>query len=354
MSYKRVIWIFNLFVVFGCIETIQLDLPEQSLERLVIEGFVERGKDYLFKITVTQTESLNEIFLIIQVPAEIVLVVDDQPTIPLVNGQLQRIPVDQFHQIYGGTPETATFKLRAWVNENLYESSNESILDVPTGASLDITLTERSILNERDNIVSKEFIELSISTSLLNSVSNKTSLIWHISGAYSFSERAWANDPFWFPKTCYITDQIMANNIIVLNAQEASGNAISEFMIHEQEANHRYNEDYYYTVIQKSLTQKAVKYWQQTAASLTHSGTIFNNQSGRVIGNIRNVDDPEEEVLGYFSASAVDTVRLLTTYEETGEQGHLCSKYENPSDFPPCCNCLELRNSTDKKPHYWK
>ena len=146
----------------------------------------------------------------------------------------------------------------------------------------------------------------------------------------------------------------MANNIIVLNAQEASGNAISDFVIHGQEANHRYNEDYYYTVIQKSLTQKAVKYWQQTAASLTHSGTIFNNQAGQVIGNIRNVDDPEEEVLGYFSASEVDTVRLLTTFEETGKQSHLCSKYENPSDFPPCCNCLEFKNGTDQKPHYWK
>lgn len=56
-------------------------------------------------------------------------------------------------------------------------------------------------------------------------------------------------------------------------------------------------------VHQYSLGEDAYNYWNHKRIDLMESGGMYTKQPSQVISNIRNIDDPDELVLGYFWAS---------------------------------------------------
>jgi hypothetical protein len=54
---------------------------------------------------------------------------------------------------------------------------------------------------------------------------------------------------------------------------------------------------------QYSLSKGAYNYWNQKKVDLLETGGMYTTQPGQPVSNIRNVNDPEEVVLGYFWAS---------------------------------------------------
>jgi hypothetical protein len=67
-------------------------------------------------------------------------------------------------------------------------------------------------------------------------------------------------------------------------------------------------------VNQYSVSQKEYDYWNNLKEVSETEGDIFGSQPFAVMGNIRNADDPTEQVLGYFSVSSVDSKRLYINY----------------------------------------
>ncbi|HER09706.1 MAG TPA: DUF4249 domain-containing protein [Bacteroides sp.] len=63
-------------------------------------------------------------------------------------------------------------------------------------------------------------------------------------------------------------------------------------------------------ISQHSLSGEAYRFWEQTRVQLTETGSFYETQPSTVPGNICNVHDETEQVLGYFYASQVKEKRI--------------------------------------------
>jgi hypothetical protein len=69
--------------------------------------------------------------------------------------------------------------------------------------------------------------------------------------------------------------------------------------------------DYCLLVKQYSLSQSAFSYWNKLQEQANESGGLYETQPSRIKGNLYNVDDPDETVLGFFGASGVTEKRIF-------------------------------------------
>jgi hypothetical protein len=68
-------------------------------------------------------------------------------------------------------------------------------------------------------------------------------------------------------------------------------------------------------VKQYAISENAYKYWRELKGLSESQGTLFDKQPYPLPGNVGNLDDPEEVVLGYFEAISVAEQRILITRE---------------------------------------
>jgi hypothetical protein len=69
--------------------------------------------------------------------------------------------------------------------------------------------------------------------------------------------------------------------------------------------------EYSILVRQYSLTQDAYNFWQNLKTSTQQLGSLFDAQPAQLQGNIHNVSNPGEVVVGYISACSVQTRRIF-------------------------------------------
>jgi len=336
----------------GCIDSIDIALPEAVEGRLVIEGSVDRTVNkYIFSVFVTRTSAIDESLERYREPAKIHLLYQGVTIFELTNGEALTMPIDAFHTTYGGQPQDTRFKIVVEAEGQQFESSEEEILEAPAPGDFSTNVITREELNDREFILERDYIELRISTDLRNTAGDPVSLLWDVQAHYQFQEIVWDEDDFFFfPKICYVFEPNRSNEISFINALRTSRDRISEFKINEKLADYKFHSGHLYQVIQRTLDANAAEYWEQVAQGIQREGTIFDDPPGRAISNITDTTDPDTEVLGYFYAAAVDTLFKLAKPNETGTQRHLCAQILRPS---PCCSCLDISGSALDQPKNW-
>lgn len=342
-----------IFAWQACIDTIEIELPQGEGGRLVIEGSVERGPEfYSIRSSVRRTaQDIRDVVLQLET-ADIFLLMNDQEVLSLRNNVSEWIDITAFHDQYGSDPSNARFGLRVILEDGrVFESEEQKVLETSPTSALEINLIERELLNDAGIFVEQEFVELMVNSDLRNDQGEALSYLWEVSGVYEFPEVAWTDDPGFFPSTCYVPVSAPPDEINVILASKANGEQLRSFKIAETEADFRFITGFYYTVLQKTIDEKTASYWEKVATNISREGTLFDPPAGQIESNIRNVDDAQDEVLGYFYAAGVDTLRYFASPDETGNQLHPCSI--EPAT-PLCCDCLStLFNSTLNKPPYW-
>ncbi|MCB0685345.1 MAG: DUF4249 family protein [Saprospiraceae bacterium] len=342
-----------LVIPLGCLDTIEIDLPQHDQStRLVIQGVAERSDHaYRFFVEVSKTEKLTDFLKDEREDADIEILYNDQAIISLQNGSDYSIEIDSFHLLYGGSPESSLFNIRVKVGDSTFESISQPIFKVPEGASLKIKYEEREELNDEENVITQPYVKLLVTGPVTNSNNQRVSYRWDVSGVYLFREVIWTLDTSYDPRICYVSDPVSQNQVNIVSSGTVLGDTIRDYEIHETTADHRFATGYYYTVVQKSINEQAANYWKEISNSIDRSGTIYDPPAGIVSTNIRQTAGSTVDLLGFFYTAGVDTIRLLSTRDETGNQPHLCA-HKIVSDV--CCDCILIRNSTYDKPAYWQ
>lgn len=110
-------------------------------------------------------------------------------------------------------------------------------------------------------------------------------------------------------KICYLTTQL--SNFEVGSSSLSDRNEILRQPLHfVSNQTPRLLEKYSLLVSQHSLSRGAFLYWDKLKAQGSNTGGLYETQPAKVIGNICNVADPEEKVLGYFFVSQVKQKRI--------------------------------------------
>lgn len=103
---------------------------------------------------------------------------------------------------------------------------------------------------------------------------------------------------------CYSSDT--SRRIMVASKKLAGETGVRKFEInYVSTQDFKLKSLYGIIVRQYSLDEKGYKYWSQLKATSEALGTLFDPQPYELRGNVFNVDDVDEAVLGYFDASAV-------------------------------------------------
>jgi len=94
-------------------------------------------------------------------------------------------------------------------------------------------------------------------------------------------------------------------------------------------------------VRQLSISQKEYEYWNQMRQINESGGDIFDKQPFQIFSNIKNINDPDEQVLGYFQVSGVSQRRKYINFSDIKdlnlpEYKYFCKRIEKSiADYPP-------------------
>jgi len=86
-------------------------------------------------------------------------------------------------------------------------------------------------------------------------------------------------------------------------------------------------------VSQYSLSEGAHNYWQTKVTEIKESGGLYDTQPSQNLSNIKNINDDQETVLGYFWVSAFKQKRVFFEGPYLGTEGFCISNQFNIEDF---------------------
>lgn len=121
-------------------------------------------------------------------------------------------------------------------------------------------------------------------------------------------------------QTCYKNE--VSNELLIGSTSGQSENLLLDFpvrLVKPDERNLRFR--YALTVQQFSVTPQAYRYYQDLKENNESGGGFPDRQKGSIIGNIVNVNDPEDVVLGYFEVAHVSQSRAFFTPSMWRDEG---------------------------------
>ncbi len=107
---------------------------------------------------------------------------------------------------------------------------------------------------------------------------------------------------------------------------------------------------------QYSISKEAFDFWLAIANQLDNNGSIFDTSNYLITGNVKDVNDPDVPVLGYFGASAISSKRVFIQNSTLSfEYEYNCEPVDDESCIPvKCTDCRKHSgSSTSDKPDFW-
>ena len=237
-----------------------------------------------------------------------------------------------------------------------YESILDPLLEAPQPESLNASFIEADIINNQNDFETETQLQFSISTPIRTG-NQSGSLLWELSRTFKITDlpESFVDQP----TICYVTENVSLDNISTVDPQDISTDRIENFPLYAQPVDYRFAEGYYFTAIQYSLSEQAYEYWTNINEIIQREGNMFEAPAGKIQSNFVNIDDPTDDVFGFFYAS--DTAALHFSVDSTivGNFNNFC-----PPDVPPppgggcpvliCCDCTQVQGSATEPPSFWK
>ncbi|WP_017731393.1 DUF4249 domain-containing protein [Nafulsella turpanensis] len=141
---------------------------------------------------------------------------------------------------------------------------------------------------------------------------------------------------------CYIEEEgelLPVNNDRLSDGKKVIAQEVF-FIPFEKYLNYKYKLQLY----QYSTTEEAFNFFKVIKEQSESTGGIFDPPPSEAKGNIFNIDDEGEQVLGIFDAAGVSRRDITLTFDEI-------PYYKPPFVYPDDCRLME--NSTTEKPENW-
>lgn len=110
--------------------------------------------------------------------------------------------------------------------------------------------------------------------------------------------------------TCWRT--LKVNKIFITNTENLAESRVLNFPLNYVDTEtRRLSVRYSLLINQYTIDAKVYEYWNNIKTQIEESGSLYSTQPFQVRGNMVNVDDPEEPVLGYFIAAGLSQKRIF-------------------------------------------
>ncbi len=334
----------------SCIEPFSFT-PEEPVELLVVDGRIDQSSGP-YELRLSRTSAFGT-------PPDPVS--DAQVTIYDDLGQQERYfsVGPGIYQADGnvvrGEPGR-TYYIEIQTEGDIYQSRPQTMPQLIQADSAYSETEVETFVSEQGNVTEEIFINVFVDTPAKQQ--NRDAYFrWLSDVSYSVIEADCG--PLGRRTTCYITDTINTQNIALFSSENTETNQLNKFLVVTDDTRPQYafSIRYYVNIYQLSITQEAYQYWTDIKTIANQEGTIFDAPPAPISGNMYNIDDQSETVLGFFEATAIDTVRDLLRRGDLAPLpiSDFCGFAigSQPSDPRACCNCLLIDKSTTERPDYW-
>jgi hypothetical protein len=332
----------------SCIERLDF-IGETDEGQLVIYGlFTDSDERHLVNISRTVNFGLPPKGVS---NAEVTLLTESGVRIPYFNAG------NGNYELWGIQAEAEeSYALEVVLDENTYRSKFEKVPIYSAEDRLSFAFSTEAFTNNSNTPVFSVFAE-----SILPEVSDPIYLRWQAEETYLWTR-------IWLPCTglcpppppnCFISDIIEPNRI---NLFDASGTKTrsTTFKLGRRLVDNSFISTFYVTVRQLSINREAYEYWQKIKIVVNNQGSLFDIPPAPVFGNISNMDNPDEIVLGYFEVAKTRISRIKVTSADVPFFLNRPCEYivgkpaENYS--PECIKCEERalgKKWTTEAPEWW-
>ena len=178
---------------------------------------------------------------------------------------------------------------------------------------------------------------------------------------------------------CWRTNRI--KQIHTYNSSLLSNNKLEHFPLnYVSTQNRKLTIKYSLWVNQFTMSKQAFKFWNAIQEQNSEQGSLYSHQPYQIKGNIKNINDEEEPVLGYFLVASSHSKRIFVDRIDAPFYYSYCSFNEGwsmaygdlglggPYDYPQFvvlyegtrgvanANCVDCREKggTTVKPYFWE
>ncbi len=179
---------------------------------------------------------------------------------------------------------------------------------------------------------------------------------WFLKGVYiintspeKYVERGPFGNPLPMPKDCcekcFVSETVKQNTFSILKDNLSNGQENIQKVGFISDDGGRFQTKYMVAIEQLSLTKDAFSFYKLLNNQISIDGDIFDPPPASISGNIINLDNPDEAVIGYFHASDVASDTLFVEAD-----------FLNETQLPRQINddCRVLDNSVVEEPHFWQ
>jgi hypothetical protein len=348
MRWGFKLWYIMLFFGISCIDEINLDIDKNE-PILAIQGLITDSLDnYEIKIHFSAPLGVGNDNLLTPVGNAQVRILDDAGNIYEFAGTEPGIYSNRMQGEIG-----KSYQLEIVLSEGKTVRSKPALLiKAPKIGQIKSEVFEETSFNPTGNVVVDTRLILKMETSF-DEFTTKPFLRWRVDGEYEFKE----NYPMAFnTKICYVKNQVDLNNLRIFDTRTLNGNQIFDEIIVNTTLDYRFARQYCFHIKQYSMTEEEFLYWDAVNDIINIDGSLFDPPPGTVKGNLFNIDDPHELVVGYFSVNGVQSRRYFANPKSL-KQVHIdpkCRGRYNQPYGPDCYDCTTIHNSTLIRPEYWQ
>ena len=344
-------------LLFGCIDEIDFGVP-QPAPVPTIQGQLTLGDPSVVEILVETVFETNSSLPRPVISARVKLF-DDQGgelDIPHTENGLYRaeIPVgsNAIDVRVGGEYyiEVRLADLR------VFRSEPDRLYPVPEATELSVRQSSRTVLSEDGSPRELFTLQYDITTPLLApGATERSRLRWIHEATYAFTDTP--DDPSITPKTCYAVNRPGQFEVFILDGTDLTVPVLEDYdLLEVVEPNSNYAEGNVMTVYQQSLSPATHRYFFSVEDLVTRTGNMFESIPASAPTNVFNTTAPDDLVLGWFYATAQDTIRQYVSPELARNPTTACPAPPSMSPNPPpnrCDNCLLQAGATLQRPPYF-
>lgn len=351
MSSKLLAYCLLIFIAaFNCVEPYDFK-PSENSSYLVIDGKITQANE-INRVRLTRSTEYGT--------SSIAKTVENAE-IRLLNSKNESEYFleegDGFYAHYGYTLKVQvgeTYHIEILIGEKSYQSIPEKLPEPIVPDSVSFKVGYQSEINTYGNEISYENIDVFINTPV-NVGGEKSYLRWKTDESWSFTEIKCS--PLHNPKTCYMTRELNEDEFFIYSSEAITGTYLSNKLVANKRIldNVEFIERHYFNVAQYTVTKEAHAFWERAVQIANPSGDIFDLPPAQFSGNVYNVNDKDEVVLGYFESAGESITRILLYRDDIKpititSKDYLC-RWGNYAGA--CCQCLVIENSTTNRPDYW-
>lgn len=334
-------------VFYSCIDEIELNI-DTEVRSIVIDGLVtDRQNDFDLKIS----------------QSSVIGVGNDNILDPVLGAtaQLQDNMGNSFPyvELEDGVYRLRDFEASRGIMYNIditlpdgrhYQSRPAALRSSSSIDTITYAVEEETYRNNAGEIITEQVFQVKIATDVADSP-QAPFLRWRIEGEYQLQE---SYPGALNPRRCYIKNNLDLNDLRVFDTSNLEGTNLFDQIIAETTFDFRFGEQYCLHISQYSLSEDEFEYWSNTKEIIDIEGGLFDPPPGTIRGNMFNVDDPSDVVVGYFSVSSEYFVRQFVNSNEIGVFVRpKCTGFRFNIPFG-CDDCLMITGSTLARPSYWE